>query len=86
MTAIERRRYVGRVVIKAMRAFEQRHSGTFSGSKLCVVNWTLSTPETQAAQDDLDEAMTRYVEGTADTLDEITERYQKWAACHKVLI
>jgi hypothetical protein len=86
MTATERRQYVGRIVRKAMRTFEQRHSGTFSGSKLCVVNWTLSTPETQAAQDGLDEAIARYVEGTTDTLDEITEHYQKWAACHKVLI
>jgi hypothetical protein len=83
---VTRRRYVGRVVSNAMRTFEQRYSGTLSDSRLCVVNWALSTPDSQVAFNDLEEAMARYAEGATDTLDEVTKHYQKWAACHKVWI
>lgn len=82
----ERRQYITKVVFDAMDALSAKYPDVpfddRPASPICIVNWTLQSPEKAACWAELEEAVARYVEGNGN-VPEVTAAYKKYAGLHK---
>lgn len=72
---VERRRAIGDKLLEAMRALAQQRRRR--------IDWERENPAIIAAQEFLDEAVTKYVEGTA-TAEEVKAVYKDWVGLLEV--